>query len=1137
MTGFTHLHVASACSPHHGTARPDEIVQAAAAQGATALALTDRDGLYGAVRHIDACLQAGLAPLVGVDLQVVEGTATSDLTVLAHGHDQGAGWASLARLISAAHTPPRGTTSRPSGDSHRPATLARDRPEAFLRGVDGPTATVLLGPNSDVGQAVLAGHLDEARRRLADWSRRLPGGVVVELVCHHTRPGTARSLAHAAALLDLARTTQIPAVLTNAARYLSPDDAITGDVLDAAAQLRPLGSFTPQPNGQAWLKPPAAMQQLARGIAEYAGAGRQGAIDVLAATERLADRCRLDPHTDIGWKQPKVPELTALNLTGEPAAVLRGRCEQGIPERYPDCRGPAANRLRDRLENELAIIAGFGFETYFLTVADVADLIRRLGIRVQARGSGASSLVNYLLRISSVDPLEHDLIFERFLGRARSTLPDIDLDVESARRHDIYRAVFARYGHHRVTLLSMQNRYRARGATRDVGLALGLDDAQIDQIAGAIWNHRGRTLRRELTQQPELRELAALAKANSRIDLLVDLTERLDRLPRHISMHPCGVILGDANLLSLTPVQPSGIGLPMSQFDKDDVDGLGLLKLDILGVRMQSAITYALNEIIRINGPTAAVAGGLPPDVPYIAPTGRINIDDLPYNDEATFVAIRTTHTLGMFQIESPGQRELIGKMQPDQFDDLIADISLFRPGPMKGNMITPYLEAKHGYQRPHCLHPRFESFMRDSYGVVIYHEHVLRILHDCMGISLAEADELRRAMSRDIGRIEATFRRRTADRRDAGGRRLFTDREIDRIWTTLVGFGSFGFCKAHGAAFACTTYQSAWLKTHYPAEFLAGLFEHDPGMYPRRLLVAEARRLGIPILPLDANASTDHYQVELADGTTKGIRLSFRDVHGISQTEISRILSGQPYDSILDFLSRAAPSRRLAARLAAVGALDNVAAAERPLSRGDIIAYIRQLGNQPKRLRHPVNQPPLMPDDLAAVLHDPPPAQPTLFDTDGSINVNHPLTPNGEPTPQQRVAAELAVLSTEISQHVIECYRPLLDNIGVTPAAELLSLKNNSDVFVAGIRVATQTPPMRSGRRVVFISLDDGSGCADCTFFSDAQERVGPLLFGTKLMLVQGRTRRTGERGMSIQADQAWDLKALWQNWRQGRL
>jgi error-prone DNA polymerase len=865
------------------------------------------------------------------------------------------------------------------------------------------------------------------------------------------------------------------------------------------------------------------MEAIAHDVADLAGAGRQGAFDLLAATERLAARCVIDPAGDVGWMKPKVPELSALGLDGDPREILRRRCASALAERYPHAAGGFARRLGDRLELELTTIAGFGFETYFLCVADVADLIRRLGVRVQARGSGASSLVNYLLRISSVDPLEHDLVFERFLGNKRSTLPDIDLDVESARRHEIYRAVFARYGQSQVTLLSMQNRYRARGATRDAGLALGLDDAQIDAIAGQIWNHRGAKLREELGQ-PELRGVKTLAQTNSKVNLLVDLAERLDRLPRHISMHPCGVILGPAGLLSVTPVQPSGIGLPMSQFDKDDVDGMGLLKLDILGVRMQSAMAYALEEIVRVRGPSAAVAGGLPPDAPYITPEGFVDLESVPHDDEATFAAIRTTHTLGMFQIESPGQRELIGKMQPDQFADLIADISLFRPGPMKGNMVTPFLEAKHGFQAPLSLHPRLRGFMSDSYGVVIYHEHVLRILHDCMGVSLAEADELRRAMDKAAAKVERLFRARTRERRDESGRRLYSDGDIDRIWATLAGFGSFGFCKAHGAAFAETTYQSAWLKTHYPAEFLAGLFEHDPGMYPRRLLVAEARRLGLAILPLDANASSDHYRTELT-AAGAGIRLSFRDVHGITAAETARILSGQPYDSILDFVSRAQPSRRLAARLAAVGAFDSLTS----LDRGAIVAYVRRLNAQPKRARHPAGQPPLVADDLARLLAEPPPAQAPLFEADDPLD--------GDFTPERRVAAELAVLSTEIGEHVIECYRPLLAEIGVTAADGLLALRNNSEVFVAGIRVATQTPPMRSGKRVVFISLDDGSGCADCTFFPDSQDRAGPLLFGTRLMVVRGRTRRTGERGVSVLAEEAWDLKALWRTWRKGRL
>ncbi len=1118
MPDFTHLHVASAFSAHYGTARPEALVAAQKAAGAWAAAITDRDGLYGAVRHIRACVASGLQPIVGVDLALREsdGRSAGRLTLLAHGHCEGRGWASMARAITAAHA--RSTRSSP------PA-LARTRLRPLLRGPDGITVTILLGPASDVGQALARDEAERARELLAWWTHTLPGAVALEVVCHDTAPGTTASLRHAVAMLEFAHDTETPAVLSNAARYLEADEALTGDVLDAAAMLRALGEFTPQPNGQAWLKTPAEMHAIALRVARASRLDQGAAHRMLAAGERLALRCVLDPETDLGWRQAKIPENDVIGLSGDPASVLRQSTEAAIGERYPYAGATEMRRITERLDTELTTIYDFGFASYFLTVADVSALMRRMGIRNQARGSGAGSIVTYLLRISNVDPLEHDLLFERFLGNKRETLPDIDIDVESARRHEVYRAIFERYGSTRVSLMSMQNTYRARGAARDAGMALGLSPEQIGFVAKNIWRFNARDFRRALDTKPEMREFATMLEEDARLELLVDVAERLDRLPRHVSMHPCGVILGNNELYNLSPMQPSGMGLPMSQFDKDDIDDVGLLKLDVLGVRMQSTLSYTLREIQRLHGPHAAEVGKLPSDAPYIKPNGLIELDAIPHDDEATFANIRTGHTLGMFQIESPGQRELIGKMQPDEYNDLIADISLFRPGPMKGNMVAPFLDAKHGFTAPNYLHPRFRSFLRDSYGVVIYHEHVLRILHECMGVTLAEADELRRAMEKSTASIERAFRRRTAERRDPEtGKRLFTDADIERIWAVLKGFGSFGFCKAHGAAFALPTYQSAWLKTHYPAEFLAGILTHDPGMYPRRLLLAEARRMGVPILPLDANLSIDEYRVERLRGGTLGIRLSLRDVHGISDAELGRLLAGQPFTGITDLYERARPSRALMQRLALVGALDSLALPathgddkcrgrtrvavppDAPPTRGDVIAFVRQLTAMRPARSDPASQLNFTVDDRHSI-------------------------PRGNPqfTAADRARVELGVLDMDASEHLIEAYRPLLDDMGVTPANQLLALRSKTEVLVAGVRIATQTPPMRSGKRVVFISLDDGSGCADATFFEEAQQTTGPLLFGTKLMVIRGRTRRTGERGISIEAIQAWDLKQLW--------
>ena len=1119
MPDFTHLHVASAFSAHYGTARPEALVAAQKALGGWSAALTDRDGLYGAVRHIRACVAAGLQPIVGVDLSLVEtdGTPAGRIVLLAHGHNDGRGWASMARAITAAH---RRTAHRSAKVRSGGPALVRSRLRHLLRGPDGIAVTVLLGPDSDVGRALARGTPAAAQSALAWWRDTLPDAVCLEVVCHDTAPGESASLRHAVAMLELAHDSETPAILSNAVRYLDADDAVTGDVLDAAAALRPLGAFPPQPNGQAWLKTPSDMHAIALRIARASRLDQAAAHRLLAASERLALRCVLDPDTDIGWRQAKIPENDVIGLTDNPARALRHATEAAIGERYPYAGATETVRIRDRLNMELQTIDGFGFASYFLTVADVSALMRRMGIRNQARGSGAGSIVTYLLRISNVDPLEHDLLFERFLGNKRETLPDIDIDVESARRHEVYRAIFERYGSTRVSLMAMHNTYRARGAARDAGAAMGLSPEQIDFVAKNIWRFNARNFRDALATKPELREFAALLDEDVRLDKLVDVTERLDRLPRHVSMHPCGVILGNNDLYNLSPMQPSGMGLPMSQFDKDDIDDVGLLKLDVLGVRMQSTLAYTLREIQRIHGPHAAEAGGLPADAPYVKPDGHIELDAIPHDDEATFVNIRTGHTLGMFQIESPGQRELVGKMQPDEYSDLIADISLFRPGPMKGNMVAPFLDAKHGFTSPNYLHPRFRPFLRDSYGVVIYHEHVLRILHECMGVTLAEADELRRAMEKNTGSIERAFRTRTATRQDPKtGKFLFTPKDIDRIWEVLKGFGSFGFCKAHGAAFALPTYQSAWLKTHFPAEFLAGLLTHDPGMYPRRLLLAEARRMGVPILPLDANASIDEYRVERLPGGTLGIRLSLRDVHGISDAELGRLLDAQPYSGITDLYERARPSRALMQRLALVGALDSLARDTSPVeyshseriettapTRGDVIAFVRQLTAR----------------------------RPAKSDTENQLDLavnDRTLIPRGHPefSAADRARVELGVLDLDASEHLIEAYRPLLDELGVTPANQLLGLRNKTEVLVAGVRVATQTPPMRSGKRVVFISLDDGTGCSDSTFFEEAQQATGSLLFGTKLMIIQGRTRRTGERGVSLEASRAWDLKELW--------
>ncbi|MFJ6534693.1 DNA polymerase III subunit alpha [Paenarthrobacter sp. NPDC091711] len=1122
---FTHLHVSTAFSAHYGVSWPEELAQAAAADGATALACTDRDGLYGTIKHLKACMEANIDPIVGVDLSVFDDDGdhrtqvAGRVVVLAHGNNNGAGYKALCRLVSDAH-------ARTSGKAGGTVPVAVTRGELASRTLDPatlkPVLTVLIGPDSDVGQAMGGRKYLRPRTLFKQWIDAMPPGTIVaEAVSHLSAPGESLSTAQAVRMLKLALEHNIPAILSNAVRYCAQDGAATADVLDSARTLKSLPELSAapmlQPTGQGWLKNAHHMLQLGKEIMNAAGQGKADLNKLLANTEALADKCRIDPILDMGWKKPVVPEASIIGIDRDPMVELTQRCEAGITKRFPGINGETEKRVRSRLVHELGIIAKLGFASYFLTVAEVSRMILDMGVRVAARGSGASSLVNYLIDISQVDPISHDLIFERFLSGRRSTLPDIDIDVESAERHNVYRRIFDRFGAERVTLMSMQNGYRARGAVRDAGMALGMPDEEVGEIAKQLWRFSARKFREALVEKPELRNFAGRVEQgaleeNQQLDLLVDLTERLDRLPRHISMHPCGVILGDATLLDRTPVQPSGLGLPMSQFDKHDMDPMGMLKLDVLGVRMQSAMAFAVREVIRLHPSKAEVVaagrhqvepGGSGPD--FIADDGRIDLNAVPFDDEPTYELIRSTHTLGCFQIESPGQRELIGKMAPREFNDLIIDISLFRPGPMKSDMVRPFLEHRHGFAPEVYPHPDLKPVLQETHGVTVFHEQILKTFNVMTGCGLDRADEFRRALGDEVHEpeVERQFRRDAIKK--------YSPEVVDKVWGTLKAFGSFGFCKAHGAAFAVPTYQSAWLKTHHPEAFLAGLWEHDPGMYPKRLLVAEARRLGIPILPLDINRSHAEYRVEkIQDGPDRGklgIRLSLTGIYGLSGAELKRIVAGQPFDSLADLRARARVSKPNIKRLAQLGAFDSLHKdSGGKANRADLVQHLQALQSSPARKPTDVIE-----GQLSFAL--------------GDVELRNLAPELPEPSMVENVRAELDLMAVDVSQHLMDSHRPLLDKLGVTTADKLLGLRNGTEVLVAGVRIATQTPPMRGGRRVVFISIDDGTGCVDSVFFHEAQEESGPLLFGTRMLLIRGTTRRTGPKGISLSANKAWDL------------
>ncbi|HEU5034557.1 MAG TPA: DNA polymerase III subunit alpha [Mycobacteriales bacterium] len=1168
---FVHLHVASGYSLRHGASHPAALVDRAADHGMDTLALTDRDGVYGAVKFVTACQRAGIRPILGADLALgssdrdqpsrrtpARGGAFVDprlrrITVLAKDKQ---GWASVCRLVSATHL---------GGERGRPIT-SLDLVAAHAAGL-----VVLLGPDSDVGRAVTARRPDLARAAYTRWRDVVVAGggephdVVVEVV-DHRGPGDA---ARAGRLLAWADDIGAVTILSNTVRCADRADGPTLDVLDAARRLVALDPrHLDRVNAEPYLKSGKEMAEVAAEVTAAAGLDARAARRLLAATRRLADRCALDPRGDLGIGTVHFPELLTDAGAGAVApeerlaaaqSVLRQRCEAGLGRRAMTLT-PA---VQQRLDAELDVIAQLGYPTYFLTIADVVQLVKDMGVRCAARGSGAGSLVNYLLGVSDVDPLEHRLLMERFLSPLRKALPDVDLDVESARRTEVYERILDRYGGDRCACVSMMDTYRARHAIRDTGAALGLPPDEIDAIAKAFPHIRASQIKAALHDLPELRA-SALGKTRQ-LDLLFSLAERLDGLPRHVALHPCGVLLSDLTLLDRTPVEASWLGFPMSQFDKDDVEALGLLKLDVLGVRMQSAIAHALAEVRRVDGLD-------------------VDIDAVPRDDPETFALIQSTRTLGMFQIESPGQRELVGKFAPETFADLITDISLFRPGPVKSDMVTPFLEARQGWKPARYLHDDLRDALAQTCGVVVFHEQVLEIIATMTGCTLAEADEARRALGDPDGQaeVQAWFIPTAL----GCGYDLDT---VERAWSVLKAFASFGFCKAHAAAFALPTYQSAWLKAHHTAAFLAGVLTHDPGMYPKRLILDDARQFGIAILPLDVNVSTDTYTIErlaqhdepppailddqpepgwLSNGQRYGIRLALSDVKGINDNEIARIVAGRPYGSLSDFWHRANVSRPVVERLVLAGGFDSLYGIGLTLpvkrrgkvTRRDLLLQVADLarwtraattraGGVLPRSRATARgaQGGLAsprPDDVkvrelakqqsqAAAEVGPVDVQ-LAFDLGDAPNET---TVSGLPelTVAEQTRAELEVLGLDASRHVLACYEQFFADLGVIRAHRLRACRNRQEVLVAGVKVATQTPPIRSGRRVVFVTLDDATGPIDATLFEDAQAGYAATVFHSWLLVIRGTIRRTGPRGLSINANAAWELATLRTAWERG--
>lgn len=1111
---FVHLHTHTTFSFGDGACRIPEVVARAAELGMPALAVTDHEGLYGAVRFYQACEAAGIKPIVGVELTVepavgpggrvwdpdrdggarteapAGGTSADPSAAAAPGpdgriahlraaatvppaaaHVAGAGghhlvllardytgWSNLCRIISAAHL------ERPGEPPlARLATLAEH----------GGHLVALSGcRRGEVWARLLAGDRAGARAAASVFRSIFGRNYFIELQ-HELLPDSGASLR---ALDLLAHELRLPTVATGDVHYTVKADAGLHDVLAAEAAGQPLPNPLGRRNAELYLKSPAQMRRLFQRHPEaYANAAR------------IAARCDLDLGLGrlLFPAYPLPPGETAFSL-------LWKRCFAGAAERYR----PLTAAVTARLERELRVIEELGFAEYFLAVHDIVGFARRRGIYYSGRGSAGNSIVSYVLRVTDADPVEHELLFERFLNPARREMPDVDIDFCSARRDEVIRYIYERFGHDKVAMVATVNTVRAPSAVRIVGRTFGFTPEEVDGLSRKVpWGSAAR-LGEMLAERPELADHQFRQPHYRR---LVDVAERLSGFPVHLGTHLGGFILSRDPLTDRVPLQWAAKGVVVAQFDKDDIETLGLVKMDILALKMHSAIAEAVRRIEARTGE-------------------RVRAWELPRDDPEVYELIRSARTVGLFQLESSGQRNLATRLQERDFEDVIAAISLFRPGPLQAEMIGPFIRRRHGREPVTVPHPAMERILRRTYGVIVYQEQVIEVAAAVAGFSLAEADTLRRAMTHE----------RSLEEMDAIGRdfvRKATARGASRavaeeVFRQLRGFAAYGFNKAHAACFAIVCNASAWLKAHYPAEFYCGILNNQPmGFYSPRVVLNDARRFGLAVLPLDVNRSGEWFEVE-QDGTALRVGLAY--VKEMSAAARRAIVEGRgdacgegpprPYASPADFVARTRVNREITENLARLGAFDALG-----VRREEVVAQVPLLYAGARSAARAAGargtaSVPAAPDGLE---------QPRLaFDEQ--------LGPLGflpDWSPQHRVSTELELLGLNVSAHPLRFVRDEVKALRVVPMRRLPEVRHGTRVRVAGALERAQMPWVRSGHRTLFLTLEDETELGQVVVFNDVYLKYGRVLKDAVYLLVDGELQNDEEHGLAVVAHRISDL------------
>ena len=1006
---FVELHAQSAFTFLEGAEQPETLAAEAARLGMSALALVDRDGVYGAARFHRAAENAGVRALIGSELTLADG---SRLPVLVEDRD---GYRNLCRLIT------RLKLGAPKGMGR----ITLDELEAHARGLVCLTG----GRHGPLADSIARGDR-EAAGRILD---RLAGifgrdGCFVEVQRHLDR-GQERDLAR---LVRLAEAARLPLVATNQPLYARAGGRVVTDVFTCIREKTDLDHAGRRltANGERELKGGLEMAQRFRDLPE-----------ALANSGELALRLTFTLK-NLGYRFPEFP------LPPRTGALehLRELALAGARGRYGE--GPLAARARRQIAHELDIIGRLDLAGYFLIVWDIVEFCRASDVLVQGRGSAANSAVCYALGITAVDPVGMELLFERFLSEARGELPDIDLDLPSGdRRESVIQYVYRRYGRHGAGMTANVITYRGRSAAREVGKALGLPGELQDRLAHLVstWGYQdpADVLTRHLAE-------AGCDPRHPRIRTFAGLWTRLQDLPRHLGQHSGGMVIAAGRLDDVVPMEPATMpGRVVIQWDKDDCAALGIVKVDLLGLRMMSV----LQDSIGLARETGA----------------EVDLAHLPPDDPEVYASLQQADTIGVFQVESRAQMATLPRIHPETFYDLVVQVAIIRPGPIVGDMVHPYIRRRRGRETVTYVHPSLEPILARTLGVPLFQEQLLRMAMVAAGFSGTEAEELRRAFGfkrseRRMVEIEAKLRAGMA-------RQGIEGRAADEIVRAITAFALYGFPESHASSFALLAYASAWLKVRQPAAFYAALLNNQPmGFYHPATIVKDAQRHGLAILPIDVTRSGWACAVEaMASGWA--VRLGLRYVRGLRETAGRALVAARatrPFTSVADLAARAELAGDEAQTLAAIGAL-------------------RPLGGSRRR------------DLWAAAVPTPGP----LFATGEAAPAPTPAGPLREMTADERLAADFAGTGVTLGPHPLALRRRGLARAGVVWAADLKHQRDGADVRVAGSVIVRQRPGTAKG--FVFLSLEDETGIANVIVTPGLFARHRLVLVTAPLLMVEG--------------------------------